>query len=111
VCASATAALVRRHAPRSVAFVVTGMWVDRDGDEDHACADLIEALLRGEDPPREPYAARVRRSDFGRRFGAHDAPHLPLDDLDCCAQVDRFTFALKAERTATGVVLRRAAAA
>ena len=68
VCATATAAFLRAAAPPSVTLVVTGEWSDRDGDEDHACADLIEALLKGEDPPRAPFVARVRDSDFGRRF-------------------------------------------
>ena len=107
VCAGATAALLRALAPPSVTLVVTGMWTDRDGDEDHACADLIEALLRGDDPPRAPYAARVRDSDFGRRFSAGADPHLPVADLDCCAAVDRFDFALPIRRTERGMVMRR----
>jgi 2-phosphosulfolactate phosphatase len=85
-----------------------GTWSDRDGDEDHACADLIEALLRGDDPPRAPYATRVRQSSFGRRFGVD--PHLPQADLECCAAVDRFDFALPIQRTPRGLVIRRGAA-
>lgn len=108
VCASATAAWLRALAPPSVTLVVTGTWSDRDGDEDHACADLIEALLRGGDPDRAPYAARVRGSDFGRRFGAGSEPHLPAADLDCCAVADRFDFALPVLRTPQGLVMRRA---
>lgn len=107
VCAGATTALLRALAPPSVSLVVTGVWSDRDGDEDHACADLIEALLRGGDPPRAPYAARVRDADFGRRFSAGTDPHLPVADLDCCAAVDRFDFALPILRTPGGLVMRR----
>lgn len=106
VCAGATAAYLRALAPPSVTLVVTGTWSDRDGDEDHACADLIEALLRGDDPPRAPYAARVRDSDFGRRFSAGTDPHLPAADLDCCAAVDRFDFALPIRRAPGGLVIR-----
>ena len=106
VCAGATAAFLRALAPPSVTLVITGTWSDRDGDEDHACADLIEALLRGDDPPRAPYAARVRDSDFGRRFRAGTDPHLPAADLDCCAAVDRFDFALPIRRTPDGMVMR-----
>ncbi len=108
VCARATAAYLRALAPPSVTLVVTGTWSDRDGDEDHACADLIEALLRGEDPPREPYAARVRDSDFGRRFSQGADPNLPAADLECCAAVDRFDFALPIERAPHGMVIRAA---
>lgn len=106
VCAAATAALLQRLAPPQVTLVVTGTWSDRDGDEDHACADLIEALLRGDDPPRAPYVARVRESDFGRRFGAGTHPHLPAADLDCCAEADRFGFALQVLRGPDGPVIR-----
>jgi 2-phosphosulfolactate phosphatase len=108
VCAGATTALLRALAPPSVTLVVTGTWSDRDGDEDHACADLIEALLRGDDPPRASYAARVRDSDFGRRFIAGSDPNLPVADLDCCAAVDRFDFALPIRRVPSGLVIRRA---
>ena len=107
VCSGATAAFLRALAPPSVTLVVTGTWSDRDGDEDHACADLIEALLRGRDPPRATYAARVRDSDFGRRFSAGTDPHLPAADLDCCAAVDRFDFALPIRRTQAGMVIER----
>lgn len=107
VCASATAAYLRALDPPTVTLVVTGMWTDRDGDEDHACADLIEALLRGDDLAREPFAERVRQSDFGRRFAAGDTPHLPQADLAWCAAVDRFDFAMPVERTAEGLVVRR----
>jgi 2-phosphosulfolactate phosphatase len=105
VCAGATASLLRELAPPSVTLVVTGIWSDRDGDEDHACADLIEALLRGDNPPRAPYAARVRNSDFGRRFSAGSDPNLPPADLECCAAVDRFEFAMPIRRTPSGMVI------
>jgi 2-phosphosulfolactate phosphatase len=107
VCAAATSAWLQRLAPPVVTLVVTGTWSDRDGDEDHACADLIEALLRGDDPPRAPYVARVRASDFGRRFGSDRYPHLPAGDLDCCAAADRFGFAMPVQRGRAGPVIRR----
>lgn len=106
VNAAATAAYLRLLQPPSVTLVTTGAWTDRDGDEDHACADLIEALLRGADPEREPYAERVRRSDFGRRFAAGSAPYLPATDLDFCAQADRFDFAMPMNRLHDGFVMR-----
>lgn len=106
VCAAATARLLRALAPPLVTFVITGRWTDRDGDEDHACADLIEAMLHGADPAREPYVQRVRSSDFGRRFSTGTEPHLPVADLDCCAAVDRFGFAMRVEPHPLGRVLR-----
>lgn len=106
VCASATAAYLRRLQPPSVTLVATGIWSDRDGDEDHACADLIESLLCGDDPPRAPFAERVRKSDFGRRFAAGTDPNLPPADLDCAAAVDRFAFAMPMNRLRDGLRVR-----
>lgn len=94
VVGRATADALRALQPSEVCFVITGEWVDRDGDEDIACADYLEALLRGDDADPELFAARVRNSDFGRRFQAATNPHLPPADLELCAQVDRFDFAL-----------------
>jgi 2-phosphosulfolactate phosphatase len=106
VCAGATARYLRLLEPPSVTLVVTGVWKDRDGDEDHACADLIEALLRGDDPPRAHFAERLRRSDFGRRFLAGADPHLPAADLECAAAVDRFDFAMPMNRLHDGLLIR-----
>lgn len=98
VCARATADHVRGLRPDSVTFMITGLWSDRDGDEDHACADLIEAYLCGEQPWLEHFERRVRESDFGRRFGDPAYPHLPRTDLELCARADRFDFAMPMQR-------------
>lgn len=96
VLGRATAKALLELQPNEVCFVITGEWVDRDGDEDIACADYLEALLHGENPDPDVYAARVRDSDFGRRFQANNNPNLPPGDLALCAQTDRFDFALRA---------------
>ncbi len=98
VCARATARAIRALDPEEVVFVITGEWVDRDGDEDVACADYLEALLRGEAPDPAPFERRVRDSDFGRRFLAGEHRHLPERDLRLCARADVFDFALRARR-------------
>jgi 2-phosphosulfolactate phosphatase len=94
VCARATAEYIHALDPAVVTFVITGLWTDRDGDEDHACADLIEAYLLGLAPVLAVFERRVRQSDFGRRFGRPDHPHLPAADLDLAARADRFEFAM-----------------
>lgn len=106
VCGRATAAAIRAAGADEVCFVITGEWVDRDGDEDVACADYIEALLRGEPAPAEDFARRVRDSDFGRRFVAGTWPNLPLADLELAAQVDRFDFAMPVAREGEHLVIR-----
>lgn len=99
VVGRATAKALLALQPEEVCFVITGEWVDRNGDEDIACADYLDALLHGENPDPELYAARVRNSDFGRRFQAGNNPNLPIGDLVLCAQPDRFDFALQASHT------------
>jgi 2-phosphosulfolactate phosphatase len=98
VCAAATARYLLRLAPRAVTLVVTGIYLDRDGDEDLACADYLAALLRGEHPDTAVFARRVRESDFGRRFTDPDHPATPSADLDYCAVIDCFDFAMPVER-------------
>ena len=105
VCARATADAVLKRQPQDVRLLVTGEWVDRDGDEDIACADYLEALLRGDRPNPARFEQRVRDSDFGRRFAAGTNPSLPVADLDLCAQADRFTFAMLAARRGEHFVL------
>lgn len=99
MCARATAREVLRLEPAKVTLVITGTWIDRDGDEDRACADYIEALLRGGTPDAEPYVERVRQSDFGRRFTDPKSWELPAADLDWCAVADRVDFAMRVRLT------------
>ena len=110
VCARATAEYIRALQPPVVTFVITGLWTDRDGDEDHACADLIEAYLREQSPRAMEFEARVRESDFGRRFGHRDHPHLVADDLALCARADRFDFAMPMRHDGDRLVIEPATA-
>lgn len=105
LCAKATAKAIRRLGAKNVTLLITGEWVDRDGDEDVACADYLEALLHGRSPDVTIFEQRVRHSDFGRRFSAGDNPNLPLSDLELCACADRFDFSMTAERYAGRLVL------
>lgn len=94
VCAVATARLLRRLDPSRVTLLVTGVYINRDGDEDIACAEYLAAHLRGQTPDPAPFERRVRESTFGRRFGDPAHPHLPLADMELCAQADVFDFAM-----------------
>lgn len=106
VCARATAEAIRAAGAREVCFVITGEWVDRDGDEDIACADYIESLLLGHSPAPEAFARRVRDSDFGRRFTAGTSLNLPLADLDLATDADRFAFAMPVRHEGGLLVIR-----
>jgi 2-phosphosulfolactate phosphatase len=106
VCARATAAAIRASGAKDVCFVITGEWVDRDGDEDIACADYLEALLRGRPAAAGKFTQRVRDSDFGRRFTAGTWPNLPLADLELAMQADLFDFAMPVRREDNQLVIR-----
>lgn len=109
VCAKATASAILKREPTDVMLLITGEWVDRDGDEDIACADYLEALLAGGSPDPALFEARVRNSDFGQRFTAGSNPSLPLADLDLCARADCFAFAMPALRQGEHFILTREA--
>ncbi len=95
VCAGATADVLRARTPQRVTFVVTG-W--EDGEEDAACADYLEALLRDEQPAPGPYLDRVRNSWNGKRFSDPSIDFLPAGDLPLATDLDRFDFALDVRR-------------
>lgn len=107
-CARATAEAIRASGVSRICFVITGEWVDRDGDEDIACADYLEALLRGETVTPERFERRVRDSDFGRRFAAGDNPHLSAADLDLAARIDCHDFAMPVRRAGARLIIVRA---
>jgi 2-phosphosulfolactate phosphatase len=97
-CASATARAIRKLAPRTVTFVITGLRPGGYGDEDAACADYIEALLGGGPVDAAPFVERVYASRTGRVFVDPARPEFPLADLEYCVQVDRFEFAMPVRR-------------
>jgi 2-phosphosulfolactate phosphatase len=94
--AAATARQLRGLAPASVTFVITGASLGRDGDEDLACAELIAARIRGEDPDPAGYLARVATSDAGRSFAPDGEDWAPPADLAMACELDRFDGAFTA---------------
>lgn len=99
VCASATALYLKAGNPESVTFVVTGSGrpgtVPEEGDEDAACADYLEAWLRGSSPNPNTYLERVINSPAGMRFADPEEPELPASDLDYCLRLNAFDFAMR----------------
>lgn len=107
VLAEATVRYIRQLAPPTVTFVVTGVIYGRDGDEDMALAEYLQARLRDEWPDPAPYLARVPRSTSGRIFADPAQPEFPAADLELCIQLDRFDFALEVTRQAGLLVLNK----
>jgi 2-phosphosulfolactate phosphatase len=98
--AAATARQLQGLAPASVTFVITGASLGRDGDEDLACAELIAARVRGEDPDPAGYLARVATSDAGRSFAPDGEDWAPPADLAMACELDRFDGAYTASPAA-----------
>lgn len=94
VCASTTADYIRQHAPPKVTLMLTGATRERDGDEDAACADYLEARLWGETPDIGPFVERVRGAMPGIKSAFPGASSIPDIDLEYCTAVDRFDFAM-----------------
>lgn len=104
VVASATARLVRALRPDVVTLVATGSPLGHP--EDRACADLLEALLRGlTPPPLERLLEPLTASERYRRLRAGLQPGFPAGDLDLALAVDTFDFAMPVERAADALRL------
>jgi 2-phosphosulfolactate phosphatase len=105
VVANATIRYISQLAAPEVTFVITGKSYN-GGDEDIACAEYLEELLKGNQPDVKPFLKRVLES--------RDAfPHLnpeqrafPRSDLDYCTQNDKFDFAMPITREDGRLIMR-----
>jgi len=106
-CVSATIAAVQSLGPKSLTLVQTGVFEGGWGDEDVACADLIEAKLRGSEIDLNSIIERVKSSRSGLHYTDPEHPIFPASDLELALQVDRFDFFMQVEREDGRLVLRR----
>jgi len=93
VVTGATVRYVQKLAPEAVSFVITGQ-VGGDGDEDLACAEYLESLLRGQSPDVESYLERVRNSHDAQFHFTPNQTLFPVSDIIHCTSVDKFDFAM-----------------
>ena len=107
VCASATAtavtaALDAPDASTSAAptYVITGRFPDRPdgGLDDLATARFVEAVRTGRTADAPAVAEEVATSDEAALTLAVGAGHVHPDDIALAVDVDRFSFAMEAER-------------
>jgi 2-phosphosulfolactate phosphatase len=106
VVADATAKYIRKLAPESITFVVTGQTFFTGGDEDLACAHYLEELLKGENPDPEPFLQRVRDSGDAQVFYDPARPEFPATDIDHCTAIDKFDFVMHVTRENGRQVMR-----
>ena len=93
VVAGATVKYIQQSKPREVTFVVTGQTYD-GGDEDLACAEYLESLLKSESPDPGPFLARVRNSHDAEIFFNSDQLQFPEPDIIHCTNLNKFDFAM-----------------
>lgn len=104
--AKSTAAFIQRLQPNSVTFVICGEQSGVGGDEDKACADYIELLLRGDTPDIEHYLERVQTSSAAQKFLNPKMLAFPISDLEYCMNVNIFDFVMVVSRTDDLLTLR-----
>jgi len=105
-CASATARFIKQQSENITTFVITGRSEGGWGDEDDACADYIEKLIKGEKHDALIYLQRVRESLVGEKFLDENQPDFPSTDMDYCTSLDRFDFFMLVERQAGLFVMK-----
>ena len=104
---TATIQLVRRLQPDSITLIQTGVLAEGLGDEDIACADLIESQLCGWTIDIDVIKARVRDSYDGRLFTIPDHFAFPSADLEAALEIDRFNFAMMVHNDHGMLLLRK----
>lgn len=99
-CAQATVEYINTLSPEKVTFVAAGLGPDDRGEEDVACAEYLEALLKGGKSDPEEYVKRVRECRTSQRiFADPSKPEFRWEDIECCVDVDRFDFAMVIEHS------------
>jgi len=93
VVASSTAKYIQKLASVDVTFVITGETFS-GGEEDFACAEYLEALLKGQQPDLTPFIERVIRSRDALMHLDPNLPAFPRTDLDYCSNIDAFDFVM-----------------
>ena len=106
VVAKATVTHIRHLSPDCVTFVITGQLEDERGDEDLACAEYFEALLRGQEPDPAPYIDRVYRSRDALFHLDPNLPQFPASDLEYCTKIDAFDFVMSVTKENGRPVMR-----
>jgi len=106
VVAKSTADILHMIKPDRISFIITGKSLGRDGDEDRACAEYIEALVLKDDPDPVDYVQRIMTSSVGKSFLSGSTPYFLEKDLSMSAQINIFDFALLVRREEGRLVMR-----
>ncbi len=102
VVAQQTINYLKKLSPDAVTFVITGQTYD-GGEEDLACAEYLEALMKGASPDPDPFLERVVNSKDAEIF---KDPRFPSSDLTHCISLDKFDFAMPVRKQNGHYVMR-----
>ncbi|NPV39810.1 MAG: 2-phosphosulfolactate phosphatase [Anaerolineae bacterium] len=105
-CGWATARWIERESPDSLTLVETGVLDGGWGDEDKACADYVEALIRGETIDHHDLIRRVVGSRSGSFYSSVHDDVFPRQDLAIATDIDRFNFTMKVFQIGDNYCLR-----
>jgi 2-phosphosulfolactate phosphatase len=105
VVAHATVGHIKNLSPAELTFVATGQTYD-GGEEDLACAEYLEALLRGKLPDPALYLDRVWNSADAKVFHDPEVREFPELDISHCTSLDKFDFAMPVTRSNGRHVMR-----
>ncbi len=94
IVASATVAALKEWRPATISFIITGKHKGRDGDEDLACGEFIQALFEEKAPNPDEYTQRVMDSSVGQFFLKGDISYFGREDLALSLMVDAVDFFL-----------------
>ncbi len=103
VVANATVKHIFQLNPHEVTFVITGIHYN---DEDLACAEYLETLLKGQIPDKKPFVKRVYDSRDAEQHLDPNQPEFPESDLDYCTQINRFDFSMPITRENSQLIMR-----
>lgn len=106
VVANATTRYIQMLPITEITFVITGQYAPKRGDEDLACAEYLESILKGQKPDPAPYVDRVYRSRDALLHLDPNLPAFPRSDLDHCTQIDAFDFAMLVSKENGRPILR-----
>jgi 2-phosphosulfolactate phosphatase len=89
VVANATVSACLSRTPQVITLIASA-----DHPEDHACAQYLEGLLRGERPDLDRLLQPLRDSERYARALSGRWPGFPASDLELSLATDRFDFAM-----------------
>ncbi len=105
VVARATVNYLRRQDNQIVTFLITGAFPGRDGDEDQACGEYIEALIRNERADPDIFTQRVWKSTVGQSFMSGKNKYLRQEDINLSVNADVFPFYLPIKKSHSSLVM------